>query len=158
MSEQGGLGDYMNLGKMVGGIIVFIFVGAMGVVLWNAGLLNGIRRYREIGIRLAMGEPKGTLYRRMIMEALVIGLIGSLIGTSLGVALCLYLQYHGIDFSSMMQKSTMLLRAEIRARVTPASYVIGFLPGLLASVVGTMFAGIGIYRRQTSQLFKELEV
>lgn len=158
MSEQGGLGDYMNLGKVVGGIIVFIFVGAMGVVLWNAGLLNGIRRYREIGIRLAMGEPKGTLYRRMIMEALVIGMIGSLIGTSLGVAVCLYLQYHGIDFSSMMQKSTMLLRPVVRARVTPGSYVIGFLPGLLASVMGTMFAGIGIYRRQTSQLFKELEV
>ncbi len=158
MGEQGGLGDYMDMGKVVGGIIVFIFVGAMAVVLWNAGLLNGIRRYREIGIRLAMGEPKGTLYRRMILESLVIGFIGSLIGTSLGVAICLYLQYHGIDFSSMMQKSSMLLRAEIRARVTPGSYVVGFLPGLLASVVGTMFAGIGIYRRQTSQLFKELEV
>jgi len=46
----------------------------------------------------------------------------------------------------------------MRARVTGWSYVIGFVPGLVASVVGTMFAGIGIYRRQTSQLFKELEV
>ena len=48
--------------------------------------------------------------------------------------------------------------SEVRARVTPRSYVIGFPPGLMASVLGTMFAGIGVYRRQTSQLFKELEV
>jgi len=28
---------------------------------------------------------------------------------------------------------------------------------LLATVIGTMLAGIGIYRRQTASLFKELE-
>jgi putative ABC transport system permease protein len=32
------------------------------------------------------------------------------------------------------------------------------MPGLIAPLLGTMAAGIGIYRRQTSQLFKELEV
>jgi putative ABC transport system permease protein len=68
------------------------------------------------------------------------------------------MQYMGIDFSSMMQKSTIVISYVMRAQVTTTSYYIGFLPGLFASVLGTMFAGIGIYRRQTSQLFKELEV
>jgi len=44
-----------------------------------------------------------------------------------------------------------------RAQVTPASYVIGFIPGLLATFLGTSISGIGIYRRQTSTLMKELE-
>lgn len=156
--SEGGFGDYMNLAKSFGGIIVMVFVVAMAIVLWNSGLLNGLRRYGEIGVRLAMGEPKGTLYRRMIYESIVIGLIGSIVGTLLGLAVSYYLQFVGWDISDMLQKSNLLLANEIRARVTFTSYYIGFLPGLIASVLGTMFAGIGIYKRQTSQLFKELEV
>jgi putative ABC transport system permease protein len=158
LSQQRGLREYLDLVDVFGGIIVFIFVVVMSIVLWNSGLINGLRRYGEIGVRLAMGEPKGTLYRWMIYESIIIGFIGSTLGTVLGLAISYYLQYTGIDFGAMLQKSTMLISNVMRARVTGWSYVIGFFPGLIASVVGTMFAGIGIYRRQTSQLFKELEV
>lgn len=158
LSQQRGLREYLDLVDVFGGIIVLIFVVVMSIVLWNSGLINGLRRYGEIGVRLAMGEPKGTLYRWMIYESIIIGFIGSTLGTVLGLAISYYLQYTGIDFGAMLQKSTMLISNVMRARVTGWSYVIGFFPGLIASVVGTMFAGIGIYRRQTSQLFKELEV
>jgi len=158
LSQQSGLREYLDLVDVFGGLIVLIFVVVMSIVLWNSGLINGLRRYGEIGVRLAMGEPKGSLYRWMIYESIIIGFIGSILGTVLGLAISYYLQYTGIDFGAMMQKSTMLISNVMRARVTGWSYVIGFVPGLVASVVGTMFAGIGIYKRQTSQLFKELEV
>jgi len=158
LSQQRGLREYLDLVDVFGGLIVLIFVVVMSIVLWNSGLINGLRRYGEIGVRLAMGEPKGTLYRWMIYESIIIGFIGSTLGTVLGLAISYYLQYTGIDFGAILQKSTMLISNVMRARVTGWSYVIGFFPGLIASVVGTMFAGIGIYRRQTSQLFKELEV
>jgi len=158
LGEQKGLAEYLFFANSMGSIIVSVFVFAMFVVLWNSGLMNGIRRYGEIGIRLAMGEPKGTLYRRMLSESMVIGLAGSILGTVIGLALSYYMQYKPIDFSSMMQNSTMIISGEMGARVTGMSYVIGFLPGLIAPLLGTMAAGIGIYKRQTSQLFKELEV
>jgi putative ABC transport system permease protein len=158
LSQKSGLREYLDLVDVFGGIIVLIFVVVMSIVLWNSGLINGLRRYGEIGVRLAMGEPKGSLYRWMIYESIIIGFIGSILGTVLGLAISYYLQYTGIDFAAMMQKSTVLISNVMRARVTGWSYVIGFVPGLVASVVGTMFAGIGIYRRQTAELFKELEV
>ena len=158
LGEQRGLGEYINLGKSFSGIIISIFVIAMSIVLWNSGLLNGIRRYGEIGVRLAIGEAKGTLYRRMIYESIIIGIIGSSAGTMAGLLICYYLQHTGIDFGNMMQKSNVLIANVMRTRVTTTSYVIGFIPGVIASVIGTMFSGIGIYRRKTSQLFKELEV
>ena len=46
----------------------------------------------------------------------------------------------------------------IRTQVTAATYYIGFVPGVLATFIGTAFAGVGIYRRHTASLFKELEV
>ena len=43
------------------------------------------------------------------------------------------------------------------AQVTPDLYYIGFIPGVLATVFGTMLAGLAIYKREMAQLFKELE-
>ena len=94
----------------------------------------------------------------MIFESLCIGIAGSILGTALGLALSYWMQYVGIDAGNMLQKSTVIMSTVYRAKVTLTSYYIGFFPGLLASVIGTMFAGIGIYRRKTSQLFRELEV
>jgi len=158
LSQQNDLAEYLDLLGSFGCIIVAVFVLAMSIVLWNSRLINGIRRYSEIGVRLAMGESKSGVYRSMIFESIITGFIGSIIGTALGLAISYYMQYNPIDFGYMMQKSTMLMSNAMAAHVTKVSYVIGFFPGLIASVLGTMVAGIGIYKRQTSQLFKELEV
>jgi putative ABC transport system permease protein len=157
LAEQNGLSDLLARTQTIGGIIILVFVLVMSVVLWNSGLMNNIRRYGEIGLRLALGEPKGTLYIRMVLESMAIGLAGSILGTLIGLAFSYYLQVRGIDISSMMQKSTVLISGEMRAQITPISFYIGFLPGLIAPVTGAMMAGIGIYQRQTAQLFKELE-
>lgn len=157
LGEEETLGVILRMTRYVGAIVVGVFVFAMSIVLWNAGLMNGIRRYGEIGVRLAVGESKGALYRSMIIESVCVGIAGSILGTLFGLIASYWLQYAGFDISAMMQKSTVLFSNIIRARVTPTSYVIGFVPGLFASVLGTLFAGIGIYRRQTSQLFRELE-
>jgi len=158
LREQNGLDELLDLAAMVGVIIVGIFVAAMSIVLWNAALMNGLRRYGEIGVRLAMGEPKNVLVARMVMESVMVGIAGSIVGTAIGLAVSYYLQIHGLDIASMMRNSTMISAGTMRAQVTGLSYVLGFMPGLFAPVLGTMFAGVGIYRRQTSQLFKELEV
>jgi putative ABC transport system permease protein len=158
LGEQGGLVGMLDMANAIGGIIVFIFVLVMSIVLWNAGLMNGIRRYGEVGLRLAMGQPKGQLYRSLVLESLCIGIAGSVLGTILGLAVSYWMQHVGIDAGNMLQKSTVIMSTVYRAKVTLTSYYIGFFPGLLASVIGTMFAGIGIYRRETSQLFRELEV
>jgi putative ABC transport system permease protein len=147
--------DYSNL---MSSIFVFIFVLAMSIVLWNTGLLGGLRRYQEFGIRLALGESKGQIYRTLILEAVIIGIIGSILGTAIGLAGAFYLQIVGIDISGYMDNSTMLMPSVLRAKVTPVLFVIGFIPGLLAMVFGNMLSGIGIYKRETARLFKELEV
>jgi len=139
------------------GMMIFIFVFIMSLVLWNAGLMNGIRRYGEIGIRLAIGENKGHIYRMMIFESLLIGLAGTIVGTIVGLIFAYILQYNGIDISSLMKDAKMIMSAKMQAQVNTTSYIVGFLPGVLASVMGAIISGIGIYKRNTAQLFKELE-
>jgi putative ABC transport system permease protein len=154
---QSGLADMLDMMNTVVGALVAIFVLAMCVVLWNAGLMGNIRRYGEIGVRLAMGEAKGRVYRSMIAESLILGFIGSLIGTALGLVLAFALQAKGINVSSLFENAALLMSVRMRARVTPVSFIIGFVPGLLATLAGALIAGLGIFKRQTSRLLKELE-
>ena len=158
LRSQGGFGEILDMMDIFTSVVITIFVVAMSIVLWNAGLIGSLRRYGEIGVRLAIGEYKGHLYRSMVAESLIIGCFGSILGTAIGLAIAYYLQVKGLDISSMLKNTSMMISDVMRARVTPFSFIIGFVPGLVATFLGTSISGIGIYKRKTSQLMKELEV
>ena len=157
LRNQAGLAQTLDLSAYISAVLIGLFVIVMSIVLWNAGLMASLRRYGEIGVRLAIGENKGHIYRSMIAESLMVGFFGSVLGTAIGVAISYYLQVHGIDISSMLKNASMMISDVMKAQVTPVSFFIGFIPGLLATLLGTSISGIGIYQRQTSQLAKELE-
>ena len=81
-NDLGSIIDYMN---KIMGFICFIFILIMSIVLWNTGLVGGLRRYGEMGLRLAIGEDKGHVYRTLIAESAVIGFAGSVIGSAAGL-------------------------------------------------------------------------
>ncbi len=138
-------------------IMGIILIIALSVVLWNTGVLGGIRRYNEFGVRLAMGEEKKHIYRTLLGESLLIGFIGSVLGTITGVALTLYLQKYGLDYSSIMDDVNMMIDPVIRSKMTPSVFYIGFIPGMISMLIGSALAGIAVYKRNTAMLFKELD-
>ena len=157
LRTQSGLADYLDLVGLYSRIIIAIFTIAMSIVLWNAGLTGSLRRYGEIGVRLAVGEDKAHVYRTLLAESLIVGLVGSAVGTAIGLGISYAMQIHGLDIGAFMKESTLMVPNVVRARISGFTPVIGFLPGLLATTLGTAISGIGIFRRQTAQLFKELE-
>jgi putative ABC transport system permease protein len=157
LRQQNDLGKMIDQIKDIGAVMLFIFVFSMSLVLWNAGLLGGLRRYIEFGTRLAIGEDYSHIYRTMIYESVLIGVLGTLSGSAIGLIIALYMQQHGIDLGSMMKNATIMMPAVFHARITSAALFIGFIPGLISTVIGTALSGIGIYKRKTAQLFKELE-
>ena len=158
LKDQNGLRESLDMGDAFSGIFIFIFILAMSLVLWNTGLIGGLRRYNEFGIRLALGESKNNVFKLLLIEASIIGSIGSIIGTILGIIFCYYLQEVGIDISDDTANSTIIMPSVMRAYVTPNLFFIGFIPGLFSMLFGTALAGRGIYNRETARLFKELEV
>ena len=158
LKQQNDLASLINYTSSVSSLFVGLFLVAMSIVLWNTGLLGGLRRYQEFGIRLALGEAKGQIYKSLILEAVLIGVIGSVVGTLIGLAATFYLQTYGINIGQYMTNATMMMPSVIRAKVSPDLFYIGFIPGLFAMVLGTMLSGLAVYRRETATLFKELEV
>lgn len=157
LSDMNGMQFFVAYAQQMQYLIVLVFVMAMSLVLWNAGLLGGLRRYGEFGLRLAIGENKHELYRSLMGEAVMIGLLGSIIGVAFGLLFSWLMQKYGLDIGDMLKDSTIMMPTVMRARITSTTYYIGFLPGILSTLIGAMLSGIGIYKRQTASLFKELE-
>ena len=135
LREQGTMTMYLDMVDYFSSIIIAIFMIAMAIVLWNSGLLGGLRRYGEMGLRIAIGEEKRHIYRSLITESLFIGLAGSVLGTALGLLFASLLT-KGIDIGSMTGNSSMMMQTVMRARITPEAYYIGFIPGVVATALG----------------------
>ena len=156
LREQNTMTMYLDMVDYFKSMIIGIFMVAMAIVLWNSGLLGGLRRYGEMGLRIAIGEEKSHIYRSLIIESVFIGFAGSVVGTAIGLFFASLLT-KGIDIGGMMQGSNMMMQGVMKARITVDAYYIGFIPGIFATALGTALAGIGIFKRKTAQLFKELQ-
>ncbi len=157
LSEMNDMGFLVAYSESIQTFIVMIFIIAMAIVLWNAGLIGGLRRYGEFGLRLAIGESKHEIYKTLIAESFLVGVVGSIIGVIIGLLGSWYFQAVGINYGDMMKDSTFLMPTVMHGHINFTTYYIGFVPGIFSTVIGAMLAGIGIYKRQTANLFKELE-
>jgi len=157
LAEMNDMGFMVAYSESIQTFIVMIFIIAMALVLWNAGLIGGLRRYGEFGLRLAIGENKHEIYKTLIAESFLVGVVGSVIGVIVGLLLSWYFQVVGINFGDSLKDSTFLMPSIMRAHINLTTFYIGFVPGIFSTVIGSMLAGIGIYKRQTANLFKELE-
>lgn len=88
----------------VGLIAVFVLAAAVSVVVGGVGIMNILlasveQRTREIGVRMSVGARRRDILRQFLMEALVLGASGALLGVLVGVALPLLagLFVHGVE-------------------------------------------------------------
>lgn len=156
LRNQAGLGQMFDLYGNTMGLITGIFLIAMSIVLWNAGLMGSLRRWGEFGLRLAIGEGQGHVYRTLLLEAVMVGLVGSIAGTLVGLGIAFWFEKVGLNVAGLMRNSSMMMSGVMRARITPPCFYIGFIPGLFATILGAGISGLTVYRRDTAKLAKEL--
>ncbi len=155
--DQQNIGAIMDKFVVIKGFVVGIFTFLMVLVLWNAGILSGIHRYGEMGLRLAFGEPHWRLIVILAVEGLWIGFLGSIAGSIIGGSFAWYLQEVGLNMGDSFAQTGLMINDVVRARVTVGGFVQGIVPGIFASVAGTLVASMAIYQRSESNLFRELE-
>lgn len=96
---------------------ISLIVGGIGIM--NIMLASVVERYREIGVRMAVGAQKKDIELQFLTEALAISISGGVIGIILGMA-----------FSFAIE-----LTADISTIVTPSSIIISFGVALIIGVV-----------------------
>jgi ABC-type lipoprotein release transport system permease subunit len=84
-------------------MIVSILFILVGIGTLNTMLMSVMERTREFGVIRALGVAKGSIRQMIMAEALVLGLVGSVIGVALTGLVGLYTSTIGMDFSAMYQ-------------------------------------------------------
>jgi len=92
-AQNKSLFDWMRLERFVIFIVIslIILVAAFNIV--SSLVMMIIEKRREIGILMSMGATKTSIMRIFMLNGVIIGILGSTLGVSLGVVLC-FLQYH----------------------------------------------------------------
>jgi putative ABC transport system permease protein len=71
-------------------IVVFVLAAAISVVVGGVGIMNILlasveQRTREIGVRMSVGARRADILGQFLVEALALGMTGSLVGVAIGL-------------------------------------------------------------------------
>jgi len=117
-------------------LVLFIVV-VLGVA--NTVLMSVFERVREIGTFVALGMKRRAVQRLFMLEALVLGAVGSVIGGGVGSAVVLWLSIRGIDFTPPGNDAAAILYP-----VLSPALVVGVG---VATLLGAVFASFFPSRR-----------
>jgi ABC-type lipoprotein release transport system permease subunit len=89
--------DMLNMMDASLWIFGTIFFLASGLGVLNTMLMATHERTHEFGVLKAIGTSPGRIVRDVAVEALLLGIVGTLVGAALAAAASLWLEHHGID-------------------------------------------------------------
>jgi putative ABC transport system permease protein len=108
---------------------VALFVGAF--IIFNTFSITVAQRVREFGMVRTLGATRGQVLRNVIGEALVVGVLASIIGLGVGIAIAAGIQalFDAIGFGLPAAS------IEIQSRTVIAALLVGVVVTLFAAVV-----------------------
>jgi len=129
-----GAADATNILTLLLGSIASISLLVGGIGIMNIMLVSVTERIREIGIRMSIGARERDILLQFLAEAMVLSLVGGLLGIAMGVGVSKVLHY-------------IPLFATIRTVVSPGWVIMAFL---ISGSIGVFF---GFYpARKASKL------
>ncbi len=143
------IASYIRLDRGSNLVFQAILVFLILFTIFNTILMSVLERQREFAVLLALGTKPGQLRLQVLMESVYLGLIGCLIGLTVGGAAAWIVEVWGIDLRSLLEEgitiSGFAVSTKMHARVTS-----GLLFGTAGLVFGaTMVLSLIPMRRAT---------
>jgi len=82
-------------------IFLVILFGAAAAGIANTMMMSTFERMHEFGMLLAVGSRPSRIVRMVLLESVVLGLVGVIIGSLLGAGLVFVTSHTGIDYAAL---------------------------------------------------------
>jgi len=119
--------------------VIALLAGGLGIA--NVTMLSVMERVGEIGLRRALGATKRNIASQFMVESIVIGLLGGLIGSALGV--------FAVVVVSIMQQWTPILDPWVAIGSSLLGAVVGLVAGAYPSLKASAIEPITALRGGT---------
>jgi putative ABC transport system permease protein len=127
---------YVNMAERIYAIFYLVVLLVACSAIANTMLMIVFERTKEIGMMKALGLNNLSIVSLLTIEAAIIGIVGSLLGSVGGTILSYWLKYKGIDISlaSSTSSADMPFGPIIYLAPTPFIVVSAFLLGLFVTI------------------------
>ena len=127
-----GVSGVVSTQRIMLNIFVLAAVLMACILIISTMLMNVTERIHEIGILRSIGSPRSQIFVSILIEAAIIGFIGSIIGLDLGILL----GKHVVSPSLVGYKRIFEITTFV---VSSQSLNFGFILGILTSVIGGFY-------------------
>lgn len=154
--------DVIAIAQAKRGGSLFIMAGIFLIALIgisNTILLAAFERTREIGMMAAMGLRRGQIVRLFVMEGAMVGMIGSIIGCLLGIALNYPIVEYGINWGYMMRDMGDIgyrVTAESHGIWNPTMIIIAFVFGIIVSALTSIYPARVASKMEPTEALKKI--
>lgn len=128
---------YINIATVVYSIFYLVVLLVACSAIANTMLMIVFERTKEIGMMKALGLNNLSIVGLLTIEAGIIGVIGSALGSVFGAILSYWLKYQGIDISMMSSTASadMPFGPIIYTSPTPLIIISAFILGLVVTII-----------------------
>jgi putative ABC transport system permease protein len=109
--------------------LVLIMVSAIALIISGIGIMNIMlvtvtERTREIGVRMAVGASRKAVLQQFLLEAVLISVVGGLLGIVIGIAMPLSIRFFTDDVRIPISSTSVLIAFAV-------SLIVGLVFGIL---------------------------
>ena len=139
----------LDMYKQLSFIITLIVSLALIFGIINTMLMAVFERVREFGVLMSIGMKNGKIFLMILTEALILGIVGTIIGTGSGLLIQLPLLHTGINLSLFAQSlNSFGVGAIIYPIISPGNTFVTFITIPIVTVIGAIYPAIRAIRLQ----------
>ena len=137
--DIGFLGSALDSLYRIFGIVIGVILLVAGIGVGNTMVMAVLERTSEIGVLQALGFRTRQIVFLFLLEGLLLGLVGVVIGSILGIFGGVYLEQNGLDITtSWAQDISLPIRDTMYGRLSPDIVLVAILLGLAVAVGGSV--------------------
>ncbi|MCP4134798.1 MAG: ABC transporter permease, partial [bacterium] len=138
-------------------ILFIVIIAIVGIV--NTLLMSVYEKKKEIGTLKALGMEDGEVRNLFIIEGLIIGFLGSIMGMILGTLFNLYFAIEGIDYTTMMGENAdfgLKVMGVVKSTWEISAYIQAFVVSIIASVLASYYPAKKVTKMEPVECLRTL--